>query len=73
MLVMGEYANDQIRADMKRMFGFDPGPIEDEKGKRFVHPVYERVKCPHCDAKPKVRGLKDHLRDVHGIKGEINV
>jgi hypothetical protein len=64
---MGEYANDQIRADMKRMFGFDPGPIDDDKPQRFVKPVYKRVKCPHCDATPKERGLRDHIRDVHGI------
>ena len=63
---MGDYANDQIRADIKRMHGFDPGAIEDE---RRVHgkPVYKRVACPHCDKHPKELGLAQHIRDVHGI------
>lgn len=65
---MGEYANDQIRADMKRMFGFDPGDLNDDAPKKHQpKPVYKRVKCPHCDAKPKERGLWQHVRDVHGI------
>ena len=66
---MGEYANDQIRADMKRMFGFDPGDLN-ENEPRFVKPVYKRVKCPHCKATPKEAGLRDHLRDKHGITKE---
>lgn len=65
---MGEYANLQLREDMKRMFGYDPGPIEDEpRVRRQDKPVHPRVKCPHCDAHPKVRGLRDHIRDVHQI------
>jgi len=62
---MGEYANLQIREDIKRMTGYDPGPIKDEP--RFVKPVYKRVQCPHCVARPKEAGLRDHLRDKHGI------
>ena len=61
---MGEYANLQIRADMKRLFGYDPGEIEDEP-RRFKKPVYERVQCPHCKAKPKKAGLKDHIKAMH--------
>ena len=63
---MGEYANDQIRADMKRMFGFDPGDLN-EKESRPKPPISKRVKCPHCDAHPKEKGLWQHVRDVHGI------
>lgn len=63
---MGEYADEQIRRDIKRMFGFDPGP-EDDRPKRHAKPVYKRVKCPHCDKHPKEAGLRDHMRDVHGI------
>jgi hypothetical protein len=65
---MGEYANLQIREDMKRMFGFDPGPIDDDAPRRLIkQPVYERVQCPLCDARPKVRGLANHMKDKHGI------
>jgi hypothetical protein len=64
---MGEYANLQIREDIKRLTGFDPGPIDDEPRKRYVQPVYKRVTCPHCKATPKERGLSDHMRDAHGI------
>jgi hypothetical protein len=64
---MGEYANDQIRADTKRMFGFDPGDLnEDEPTRKHTKPVQKRVKCPHCEAKPKESGLAQHVRDVHG-------
>ena len=66
---MGEYANLQIREDMKRMTGFDPGPIYDNETpkQRKAKPVYKRVKCPHCDAHPKECGLWQHIRDAHGI------
>lgn len=65
---MGEYANLQIREDIKRLHGFDPGPMDDDPKPLRKQPVYERVQCPHCTARPKVRGLQDHLKDVHGIK-----
>ena len=64
---MGEYANDQIRADMKRMFGYDPGDLNDEPKRSHEKPVYKRVKCPHCTAHPKEPGLWEHIRDVHGV------
>lgn len=68
---MGEYADDQIRADIKRMCGFDPGDLSSDEPKRsHVKPVYKRVKCPHCDAHPKEVGLWQHMRDVHGINRE---
>jgi hypothetical protein len=69
---MGEYANDQIRRDIKRMTGFDPGDLHDEPRRTHAKPVYKRVKCPQCDATPKERGLRDHLRDVHGVKEGAN-
>lgn len=69
---MGEYANDQIRRDIKRMTGFDPGDLNDEPRRTHKQPVYKRVKCPQCDATPKERGLRDHLRDVHGVKESAN-
>lgn len=62
---MGEYANLQIQEDMKRMFGYDPGPIEDDETRR---PAAKRVKCPHCNKHPKESGLSHHIRDAHGIK-----
>jgi hypothetical protein len=64
---MGEYADLQIREDTKRMFGFDPGPTDDEPRRKQAKPVYKRVKCPHCDAKPKEAGLQQHIRDVHQV------
>ena len=64
---MGEYANDQIRADMKLMFGYDPGDLNDEPKRSHAKPLYKRVKCPHCESTPKERGLQDHIRDAHGI------
>ena len=66
--MMGEYANDQIRADIKRMTGIDPGDMsDDDRRNRFSKPVYKRVKCPHCNVHPKEAGLRDHIRDVHGL------
>lgn len=66
---MGEYADIQIRADIKRMTGVYPGDMSDDDRptKKFVKPVYKRVKCPHCDAKTKEAGLRDHLHDVHNL------
>ena len=63
---MGEYANDQIRADMRRMFGYDPGDLNDEPKRTHAKPVYKRVTCPQCDKRPKVAGLAQHIHDVHG-------
>jgi hypothetical protein len=60
---MGEYANLQIREDMKRMFGYDPGPIDDNDEVR--RPVAKRVKCPYCNRHPKESGLSQHIRDAH--------
>ena len=40
---MGEYANDQIRRDIKRMTGFDPGDLHDEPRRTHAKPVYKRV------------------------------
>lgn len=65
---MGEYAHQYMREEILGKHGFDIGEYDDEPKRKQAKPVYERVKCPHCDAKPKVRGLKDHMRDVHGIK-----
>ena len=66
---MGEYANDQIRADIKRMTGIDPGSIEDdEPRKRFVKPLYSKEQCKVCGKRVKFNGLKNHMRDVHESK-----
>jgi len=65
---VGEYANDQLRADMKRMPGFDPGDLNDEPRRTHAKPVYKRVKCPHCDKHPKEAGLAQHIKDVHPEK-----
>lgn len=71
--MMGEYADLQIREDIKRMHGFDPGDMSYDRPKRVKKPtnpakhVCKRVKCPHCDATPKESGLRDHIRDVHGV------
>lgn len=64
---MGEYADLQIREDIKRTCGFDPGPMDDGAPRAHKKPVYKRVKCPYCEAHPKEPGLRDHIRDVHGI------
>jgi len=62
---MGEYADLQIRDDIRRSHGFDPGDMSDEKTKRFIKPVCKRVKCPHCNVHPKEIGLSNHIRDAH--------
>jgi hypothetical protein len=66
---MGEYAHDVMRQDIKDKHGFDIGPYEDDDKpkKHQPQPVYERVKCPHCDKRPKAKGLWQHIQDVHGI------
>jgi len=69
---MGEYADIQIREDMRRMFGFDPGDMSEENNKpRKKKP---RVNCSICGAHvEKQFGLKDHMKAKHGIdtpKGE---
>ena len=64
---MGEYAHDAMRQEIRSRHGFDIGEYEDEPKRSHVKPVYKRVKCPHCDAKPKEQGFWQHVRDVHGI------
>ena len=31
------------------------------------HPLMAKVNCPTCHRRVKEIGLKDHLRDVHGV------
>ena len=64
---MGEYAHDAMRREIKDRHGFDIGDCEDEPKRSHAKPVYKRVKCPHCNATPKKKGLWQHIRDVHGI------
>jgi hypothetical protein len=65
---MGEYAHDYMRQEIKQAHDYDIGEYDENEPKRSqVKPVYKRVKCPHCDAKPKEQGLWQHVRDVHGI------
>jgi hypothetical protein len=64
---MGEYAHDYMRQEIKKAHGYDIGEYDETPAKRFVKPVYKRVKCPHCDCHPKEAGLKQHMRDKHGI------
>lgn len=65
---MGEYAHDAMRQEIMGRHGFDIGEYEEDEPKRsHAKPVYKRVKCPHCDAKPKESGLWQHIQDVHGI------
>ena len=64
---MGEFAHDVMRQENLSLYGFDIGEYDDTPKKHRPKPVYKRVKCPHCDAKPKERGLWQHMRDVHGI------
>ena len=68
---MGEYADLQIRADIKRRFGYDPGDMSDEDTPRKPRGVMLlRTKCPYCPSRPKAIGLQQHIRDVHGVRGE---
>ncbi len=60
---MGEYANLQIREDIKRTTGFDPGPIEDDEPMPYKKPVYKRVQCPARTA-PEAY-LQAALRELH--------
>jgi hypothetical protein len=62
---MGEYANLQIRADIKKQFGFDPGDMDDERKAKNPKAPVRRVKCPHCPAHLKEVGLAQHIKDVH--------
>jgi hypothetical protein len=64
---MGEYAHDAMRQEIRSRHGFDIGEYDDAPKKHREKIVYKRVKCPHCDAKPKEAGLWQHVRDVHGI------
>jgi hypothetical protein len=63
---MGEYAHQYMREEILGKHGFDIGEYDDEPKKARV--VIKRVKCPLCECHPKERGLKDHMRDKHGIK-----
>lgn len=55
---MGEYAHQWMREEIQKAHGFDIGEWDDyEKPKRYVKPVYKRVKCPHCNCHPKEAGL----------------
>lgn len=60
---MGEYADLQIREDIKRMHGFDPGDMDDTPRKPKIN--LPRSKCPICKATVKTIGLTDHMRDKH--------
>lgn len=62
---MGEYAHDAMRQEIKQRHGLDIGEYEDEPKRSHAKPVYKRVKCPHCDARPKEAGLKDHIKAKH--------
>ena len=64
---MGEYADIQIREDIKRMHGFDPGDMNDDipRKKKLKLP---RSKCAVCGATVKTIGLKDHMRDKHSME-----
>ena len=62
---MGEYAHEYMRNEIKERHGFDIGEYDDTQRKRFVKPVYKRVKCPHCTATPKEAGLRDHIKAMH--------
>ena len=64
---MGEYAHDAMRQEIRSLHGFDIGEYDDAPKRHREKIVYKRVKCPHCDAKPKEAGLWQHVRDVHGI------
>lgn len=60
---MGEYADIQIREDMKRMFGFDPGDMSEDIAPRKKR---TRVNCPICGKHVEKKfGLLDHMRDKH--------
>ena len=66
---MGEYAHQVMRGEIQEAHGFDIGEYDDdEKPKRYVKPVYKRIKCPHCECHPKVAGVVQHIRDKHGIE-----
>lgn len=60
---MGEYADLQIREDIKRMCGFDPGDMSEAPRKTKVS--MPRSKCSICGATVKAIGLMDHMRDKH--------
>jgi hypothetical protein len=60
---VGEYADDQISRDMKRMFGVDY-----EGGEKTSKPKSKKVKCPRCGKWLKPTGINDHIRDFHNKK-----
>ena len=68
---MGEYADIQIREDIKRMFGFDPGDMGREEP--TIRKKRPKVRCSVCNAKvDKEFGLKDHMKAKHGEElGEV--
>jgi hypothetical protein len=68
---MGEHAHETMRQEIQDRHGYDIGEYDDEPPKRFVKPTYKRVQCPHCNKRPKERGLLDHIRDAHGIGQEV--
>ena len=71
---MGEYAHYAMRDEILKEHGFDIGDYDDDEPKRgHKKPVYKRVKCPHCECHPKEQGLKDHMRDKHGIAASQEV
>ena len=59
---MGEYAEMQMEEDDRR-FAREAQKNEAEGNARLA----TRVQCPHCNAKPKMAGLADHIRDVHSV------
>lgn len=65
---MGEYAHYQMRDEIKGRHGFDIGDYDDSPPVRFKKPVHKRVKCPHCDCRPKEAGVTQHIRDKHGVE-----
>jgi hypothetical protein len=65
---MGEYAHDMMRQEIKGRHGFDIGEYDDEPRERFVKPVFKRIKCPHCECRPKEVGITQHIKDKHGIE-----
>lgn len=61
---MGEYADLQIREDIKRMHGFDPGDMSEDTPRK-KQPKSENSKCPLCNKKVRKIGLSQHMKDKH--------
>lgn len=64
---MGEHAEEYFRADVKRRFGFDPGPQDAPSKKKKKD---DKVRCEKCGRRVKQAGIKDHIRDVHGANND---